>query len=229
MAMIISFHSAENNHRQPFGTSFSTHTYPTTLCLPCLRVLLVSNTEAITWKKLGTIAVSYLNSLKNEVLIVLIKTNSLNILISKWPILDQLHRVTRRKFSNPEAEEQPCQSDLSSCGTPVTDMKHRGFSRKGRALQPFGSDPLERENIRWSFIVWQYILSLYTVIWELPRSPQLNDLIDNRLTAKADGQELNSLNKVLCYRQKHTSPTQTTTLDSLSKINKYLWICFYAQ
>lgn len=126
-----------------------------------------------------------------------------------------------QQFSNPAAEKQPRKSDQSWRGTPVTDTEHRSFSRKDRALQPSGSDPLERENIRWSFILWQYILSPYTVTWELPRNPPLKDLIDSRLKAKTDGQELHSPSKVLCYRQKHSSQTQTKTLDSLLRINKY--------
>lgn len=98
------------------------------------------------------------------------------------------------------------------------------------------SGPLERENIRWSFILWQYVLSLYTVIWELSRNLPLNDLIDNRLTAKTDGQVLNSLSEVLCHRQKHTSP-QTVQNFGFCTENKqispssseYLWIFFYLQ
>lgn len=116
-----------------------------------------------------------------------------------------------QQFSNPAGAKQPRRSGLSWHGTSVTDMKHEGFQRKCRALQPSGSNPLERENIRWSFILWQCILSLYTVIWELSRNPPLNDLIDNRLTAKTDGQVLNSLSlPQLCYRQAHesTDPVQ---------------------
>lgn len=85
-------------------------------------------------------------------------------------------RVTRRKFPT------GFKSGRWKLWPELPQTQNREVS-KGNA-EHSASDPPEREPISPSLILWQYILSLYTLIWELSGNPPLKDPIDNRLTAQ---------------------------------------------